>query len=1027
MIEFFVRRPVTTAMFIVFFVVLGIVSYTSLPIESTPKMDFPMVSVKVVYAGASPEEVESQIIKKIEDAVSEISAIKTITARAYESYALVMIEFELEEDINIKSIEVKDKVEAIINDLPSSAERPIIEKFDPLSTAVVSLYLTSDTLDGRTLYEYSDKVLKNKFTMVTDVASVDIYGGRERQINVLLDPNLMKKYYISIGEITTAVTATNKNIPGGTIDRSLEGLTVRFTGEFTSLEDVMGMDIIASDGTKIKLGQIAKTVDTFKRIEKIGRFNGRDSVGIDLIQSSDGNAIKVSESVKKLYPDWVKELPPHMKLDIGSDTTTHIIRNTNETITNIIIGILLTILILYLFTGRLRLTVISSVVIPTSVISTFFLVSKAGFTINMMTLMAVGTCLGTLIANAIVIIENILVHLNNGEDPIKASIDGTKEVTVAVLGSAGTNIVVFTPIAFMGGLAGKFMMQFGLTVVFATVFSLIASFSLTPMLCALILNRRPRRTTTNAPVINPVEQAAKEKAPNFVIRAVNHILNFFIQEYKVIFDWAFRHPILAILISLIAFIGPFTLFPYLGSEFNPASDQDKVKVTLTAPQGSTIEATSALAEQAEAIVKQDPDVVSYNTYVGNNGTENARIMANLKPVAQRKRADTDIMNSWVDTLALIPDVEVEVARAGHGGMSADITLNLRGPNDRYDEMIQISQKMIDIMQKTGSFRSISSSYKGPKKEIRFVPDQHKMSFYNIKNATLGVLLRTSIYGDDSNYFREKGEEYKINITLGEIFKRTTQNVRDIHTIARKGLIPLSALGDIQETKSIPTIFREDRSRIITISGYLAKSSAGQVQRIINPQFDQLMTNGLSYTYGGMNRHMTEAQREIIKAFILAAILTYMLLAALMNSFTYPFAIASCIFTSMAGSIFFMFYMGSSMNIASMLSFVMLVGLVVNNAILLLDQTIQNLQHGMEIKEALWQAASLKFRPIIMTSIAIIAGTVPQLTAVEVVKSTMSAVLIGGVGASIFFALFTVPLIFYAIEKIRRKVLGTANS
>ncbi|MBP5296742.1 MAG: efflux RND transporter permease subunit, partial [Bacteriovoracaceae bacterium] len=1024
MIEFFVRHPVTTAMFIIFFVVLGIVSYTSLPIESTPKTDFPVVSVKVVYPGASPEEVESQIIKKIEDVVSEISAVKTITARAYESLAMVMIEFELEEDINVKSIEVKDKVEAIINDFPSSAERPTIEKFDPLSTAVVSLYLTSDTLDGRTLYEYADKVLKNKFTMVEDVASVDIYGGRERQINVLLDPNLMKKYYISISEITQAVAATNTNIPGGTIDQAVEGLTVRFTGEFTKLDDVLSMNIIASDGTKVKLGQIAKTVDTFKKIEKIGRFNGRDSVGIDLIQSSDGNSIKVSKSVKKLFPEWLKELPPHMQLDIGSDATTHITRNTNETINNIIIGIILTILILYLFTGQFKLTVISSVVIPTSVISTFFLVQKAGFTINMMTLMAIGTCLGTLIANAIVIIENILVHINNGEPPIEASVAGTKEVTVAVLGSAGTNVVVFTPIAFMGGLAGKFMMQFGLTVVFATCFSLIASFSLTPMLCALVLNRRRRKSTTAATMINPVEQAAKEKAPNFVIKSINRMLNFLIQEYKVIFDWAFRHPGWVIIISLIAFLGPFTLFPYLGSEFNPSSDQDKIKINLTAPQGSTIEYTSSMATQIEEIVRQDPDVVSYNTYVGNNGTENARIMANLKPVAQRTRSDTQIMNELIPALSLIPDAELEIARGGAiGGMGGDLTINLRGPNDKYDQMIETANKMVQIMHETGNFRSISSSYKGPKKEVRFVPDQRKMSFYNIKNATIGGLLRASIYGDDSNYFKEKGEEYKINITLGEIFNKTIQNVRDIHTIARKGLIPLSALGDIQEVKSIPTIMREDRSRVITINGYLAKSSAGQVQRVVNPEFDKLMGNGISYTYGGMNRHMKETTAEIQKAFILAAILTYMLLAALMNSFIHPISIATCIFTSMAGSVFFMFYMGSSVNVSSMLSLVMLVGLVVNNAILLLDQTIQNLHKEMPIKEALWQAASLKFRPILMTSIAIIAGTAPQLGAVEVAKSTMSAVLIGGVGASIFFALFTVPLVFYALESMRRWFLG----
>ena len=428
MIDFFVKRPVTTIMFILFFVVLGVVSYFNLPIEADPKIDFPIVTVKVVYPGATPIEVETQVINEIEDAVSEISSIKKMRSDSYENFGFVFIEFFLGTDVNIKSIEVKDKVEAIINDLPESIEDPVIEKYDPLMEPVMDLVLSSDKHDSRDLYEYADKVLKAKISSTEGVAKVDIYGGKKRQINIVPDPALMRQNYITIYDIVERIKATNSNIPSGLIEQKNTSTSVRFIGEFEDVDAIRNAMITSRDGVSFTLGDIARVEDAYEKVDTYARFNGNDVVGMSIRKVSDGNAVKISKQMRKRLAGLNESLPEGMILEVANDTTNVIVEETNDTIKNIFFGILLTVIILFVFTGRAKITFIAAIVIPTSLISTMFLMSTAGFTINSMTLLAIATCLGTLIANAIVIIENVLKHLEKGEDPKKAAVIGTKEV-----------------------------------------------------------------------------------------------------------------------------------------------------------------------------------------------------------------------------------------------------------------------------------------------------------------------------------------------------------------------------------------------------------------------------------------------------------------------------------------------------------------------------------------------------------------------------------------------------------------------
>jgi HAE1 family hydrophobic/amphiphilic exporter-1 len=1010
MIEFFVKRPITTIMFVCVFVVLGIASFSTLSIERTPKVDLPIVTVSVQYPGATPLEVETLVIKKIEDAVSELSEIDKIRSQSYEGFGYIFIEFLMSADVNVKSIEVKDKVEAILNDLPKDIEKPVIEKFDPLVESVMDLVLSSDTVDERDLYEYADKTLKTKLASVKGVAKIDVYGGKERQINARLDPMLMKQHYITIADVIAAMQAKSINIPGGLLEKDLSSLSVRFVGEFQSVDEIKNMMLTSQDGAQFPLHEIAIVEDSFKKVETIARYNGKDVVGLSLYKVSDGNAADIAREVRRRFGEFRAFLPEGMRLEIASDTTTFVVNETHDTLINILIGILLTVIILFLFTGQAKLTFIAAIVIPTSLISAFSLMSASGFTINMMTLLAIATSLGTLIANAIVIIENVLVHLEHKETPVHAAIDGTKEVSGAVMAATGTNLVVFMPIAMMGGIVGQFMKSFGLTVVYATLFSLLASFTLTPMLCALLLKKRDNRQKSKDRTFNPFHK---------LVEVTNNGVEFLTKEYRHVFTLIFKFPKTTVLILIVLFFSLRFIMPYIDNEFTSQTDEDKIKADIVMPQGSTIERTLGVCKIIEERIEKIPEKTSYLTSIGENGVENATITVNLVPSAERKRSDTDIIDALIPFMAQIPDAEINLARVGmHDTSTGDVSINVYGIN--YDKMIELAQLMKQKMEQSGYFRSVTSSYKTPKKEIQFIPDQERLIQYDVTDAQVGSTVRSSIYGNTDNVYKERGEEYDINVALNDIYAMDADDIGEITVRStKKGLIPITELGTLKNDTALPTIWHRDKDRVIRLEGYLAKSALGYVKNVLDKEFKDLpFEDGYGYTYVGDSEYQAETNQEIGKAFLLAVILTYMLLSALLNSGMYSVPIMLSVVTSFIGVFFALFFLGQSMNIASMLGMVMLVGLVVNNAILLLDYTMLKIKEGVPVQEALWLGASVKFRAIIMTSLAIVLGVLPQLNSISPLKRSMGAVMIGGMLGSIVFTFIFTPVAFWYVDRLR---------
>jgi len=1000
MIRMFVKRPAMTLMFVLVFVVMGIVSFSDIIVEETPKMDFPMVTVSAFYYGASPAEIETQIIKKLEDAVAEISQIESIDSYCYENYGMLLIEFEMSADVNFKAIEVKDKIEPVTNELPRDAEKPVVSKFDPTVEPILDLILVGDGVDTLELFEYADKKLRNQLTVIEGVASVDIYGGKERQINVWLDNQLMNRYFTCITDIVGTVNGRNMNVPAGYIEGGATRENVRFLGEFTSVEDIENMQFVSREGRTLKISDVGTVEDSYKKVETYTRYNGQEVVGLSIKKLSDGDAVNIVEDIRSVIKEIKKSLPEGMELKVAYDSTERLLKDTNNTLMNIIIGIALTVLILFLFLENLRVTFIAAVVIPTSLISAFFPMQFSGFSINFITLLAIATSLGTLIANALVVIESIDRELEKGKNPQDAAVDGTKGAAVAVFAAAGTNLVVFTPIAIMGGIVGQFMRSFGLTVIYATLFSILASFTLTPMMCGLFLKRRDESHNGNGSLLRKI----------FLFPQT--LQKWALGEYHVIFNKTMRHPVITILLSLLICISVAFPLKYIGSEFMPSSDMDVLALTIELPQGAVLDRTLAVVEDVENILKGYPEVEDYTSYVGIDGAENGNIKVNLIPSEQRERSDKDIMNSIIPQIAQIPGAKITInSRGGHGGgFGGDVSINLIGVD--YDKMIDLSKEMMDVMMKTGYFRSVESSYKSPKEEIRFIPNESRMIEAGVRNRQVGDAISYAIRGHDRNLYKEAGEEYNINFELADEYKEDVEDIKKISVMTKDGLLSVSSIGDIKKAKGYSMIRRRDKSRIIQINGWLSKSTAGQVQQILNGEFKKInFPEQYGYDFVGMQEMMEESGREIMKAFILAVLFTYMLLVSIMNSFKYPFVILTTVLTSFVGVFLILFFLEFPINIGAMMAMVMIVGLVVNNAILMLDYTLHRMNKGDNVKEALWKGASVKFRAILMTSLAIVFGALPQVFDKFVGKASIGAVVVGGMLASIFFTFFLVPVLF----------------
>lgn len=1001
MLKFFVRRPITTLMFVLFWVVLGLVSFPKMNIERTPSIDFPMVTATFIYPGASPAEIESQVIKKAEDAISEVSELKKITSQAFENGGFIMAEFNLGVNVNDKTTEVKSKLDVLASEFPEDLKQPVVEKLNPLQQSVVDIVITG--AEPKDIEEYVNNILSNKITAIKGVASVSTFGGEQRAVRVAMNPELMASKGITITDVITALGSRNLNVPVGKIETGTDSSNVRFIGEFNSIKEIEDLRLTTMEGQSFKLSDIATVTDSVRDIETGARYNGEKVVIVSVVKSSDGNAIKISQALQKKLPELQEDLQSRFEgaeMKIISDSSISVADETNSTINGIILGVVFTILVLLAFTRNWRSTIIAGVVIPASLIAGFFFMDGSGFTINAMTLLAYSSALGTLVSNAIILIESALQEMRAGKDPETAAIDGTKKVAVSVLAGVGTNVVVFLPLAFMGGIAGQFMLQFGLTVVYLTLLSLLFSFTLTPMMIAKFL-----RLTNNKKSSKKKENVSLEKS----------------KLYKW-YDFQHSHPWKVIGLAVAVLLGSAMLMQFVGNEFAPSTDTNEINITARAPMGATFEKSESIAKQIEEVLHDFKEVKSTSVKIGERGLQNISVKVELLDRDVRGISDKKLAQEMLPKLSEIPDAEIQI-KAGQAISSAasnsDIVLNIYGEDDSKREAY--ANQVLEMVNSIPEVQSAVLAQQKPGMETRIVPDEDKMSFWGVKNSYAGITLRSALFGNEDYKYKENGEEYPIVLEFAKPFKNRAM-FDSVYVNTQKGMVPLSELGRIEVAQATPDIRRLDKNRITEIDINIGKSTMGPVQKKIEAGLAKVnWETGYGVNFGGMSDIQDETTGEIGTAFLLATVLTFMLLAAIMNSLAHPFTIATAIITSFAGVFALMFLSGVSMNVGAMLAFVMLVGLVVNNNILLLEPTINRISKGEDAKKALWTELNNKKNMILMTSIAVMAGMLPQLWSADGMKSAMAAVMIGGMFASLVWTFTLTPALFFLIEKARQSL------
>ena len=1004
-------------MIIIGLLFFGLLAYVSLPLNLMPSIDIGVVTVQTVYPGAGPREIEMQITKKIEDAVSTISGIDYMQSYSMESVSIVVIFFELDVDADIANQQVKDRTAAILTELPADAERPVVEKLDFGTEPIMDITLTGDQ-DLKELREIADKTVKDRLSQIEGVARVEIVGGADREIRVELDNRVVFQNSLSLSQLGQILAIHNMNMPGGQFEQYDQEYSVRLQGEFSSIQDIETLDIPTPYGNK-KLGQIARIRDTGSDVrERTIYFDLEDNVRNDrvvllqIVPAPDGNTVEIARSVRKALPVIEGSLSAGASLTIVNDDSVWIEDTVRDTMMNVILGILLAGLVLLFFLHDLRSTIIVALAMPISIFSSFTLIKAAGFTQNIMTLMGLSTSVGILVTNSVVVLENIFRHKQMGHNRYESADRGTSEIATAVIASTLTNVVVFVPIAMMSGIIGKVLRELALTVTFATLFSLLVSFTVTPMLASLIL---PESDKKKHPLGKRLESmfASWEKFYQNILRGI------------------FARKIRGIgVIAAVFLIFVFSIFigSSVGFEFFPELDEGNVTVEVELPQGYNLNETARMIERIEERVAGRAEVVHILTTLGSlssldKGTNMAKIRIKLVDADERDLSSRQMANLFIRELSDIPNAKIRISAISGAGMSSSpIEFYLKGQDN---DMLEVyKEELLSNIRDTQGLVNLTTSSRTGKPEVTLIPDRVKIAEAGLSVYDLAFTLRSAIEGIVATTYRELGNEYDIRVVLQDESVDTPEEIGNITVVSPNDTYRLAHFASVDFTEGYSTILHRDKFRTIQFSGGNAPGyPLGDVVADIQRGIDRMdMPPGYEVTWGGDAEMMRESMFEMLKAFLIAVLLLYMLLAAILENLVQPILILITIPLALIGVFLSLFITGITMNMMSMMAIIMLIGIVVNAAILLLDYTNKLRKQGKDTKTALTQACPTKLKPIIMSTLAIILGMMPLALGIgsagAEMRQPLGIVSIGGLIVSAVLTLIVIPTLYNLFSRDR---------
>ncbi len=1018
-----IQRPVFATMMILSLVVLGLFSYFKLNIDQYPDVDIPYVTATTVLRGAGPEQIESDVTKKIEDAVNPIAGVDHIQSTSQEGLSVVIIQFKLEIDGKLAAQEVREKIAAIRANLPQDIDEPVIQRYDPASQPILTVTV-SGSRSLKDITTYTKDVIKKRLENVPGVGSVNLVGGDEREIQIEVDAARLQAYNLSIQDVIQSVGAANVEVPAGNLVQGPRQILLRTMGKYTKVDDFSNV-IVASPGGKIvHLSEVAEVSDGVKERTSLTRLNGERAVGLDILKQSGSNTVRVADAIKGQLDRIKKELPPDVQVMLARDNSVFIRDSVRDVIFDILYGGLLAVVVVYLFLANVRPTIISAVALPTSIIASFIIMYALNFTLNVMSLMALSLAVGLLIDDAIVVIENIYRHMHEGATAMEAAGAATNEIGLAVMATTFTIVAVFVPVAFMSGIVGRFFYQFGITVAVSVIVSLFVAFTLTPMLSSRWLKKEDEDLTDEGSILRRG------------LYYFNHFFGVLSNRYKKAIAWSLAHRKVVIAVAVGVFIGSLFIARFLSSAFFPSSDQSEFTVGINASPGTSLEQTGAIAARVEEQLKHHPEVVTTLTTIGagNNPVTKGFILVKLVKKHERKIGIENLMIQVRRELGNIPGAHLSILISqGPGGGAKPVIMSVRG------EDLATLQKLADEVERiflgTPGAADVENSLETSKPEYRISIDREKASDLGVNVGLIATTIRALVDGAVATQYSDEGEQYDVRVRLARNDRTSLENITNLTIKSGKDirqdqklLVPISYVADIRPGTGPSKINRFDRQREIRIDANLAGRQLGDVLGDILTQTARL-EKPPGYTVGvtGTGEMQADSFLNIFLALALAVVFVYIVLAAQFESFTYPFSIMLALPMSLIGAIAALLISGSALSVVSLIGIIMLMGLVTKNGILLVDYANVLRGRGLDRTKALIEAGATRLRPILMTTFAMIFGMLPvALTTSEgsEFRSPMGQAVIGGLITSTLLTLFVVPVVYALIDDMSlRRLFG----
>ena len=1025
--EICVRRPVFATMIILSLVVVGLFSYQSLGVDLFPKIDLPTVTVTVINPGASPQEVETEITDRVEGAVNTISGIDELRSTSVEGASQVFITFVLEKNADVAAQEVRNKVDLIVNDLPVTAQKPTVQKFDTDATPVVRIAVSAPR-SLKEVTEVADKRIKQNIESISGVGDVQIIGGRAREIQIMVDPDKLRAFNVTINEVANAVRLQNMELPGGRIDEGTRELTVRTMGRVVEPKDFNNLVVAARGNYSVKLSDVGYAEDSFEEPRTEARLNGAPAVTLVVSKQSGQNTVAVAEAVKGRLHELSASLPPGFSTQVVGDQSIFIKASIEAIQKHLIEGSILAAIVVFLFLWSVRSTLIAAIAIPTSLIATFGLMNAMGFTLNQITMLALTLMVGIVIDDAIVVLENIFRFIEEkGVPPFKAAVDGTKEIGLAVTATTLSLLAVFLPVGFMGGIVGRFMSSFGFTASFAIAVSLLVSFTLTPTLAARLIKRSDDKE--EGPLERALEPADHGSKQSRFYRPID-------RSYTRMLSWSMGHRWLIVAACGLVIISIVPLFMFVGKNFLPVDDQSQFEINIRAPEGYTIAATSALSEHVAEDVRKLPGVTDTLVTIGAGQQQQvnlASIYVKLEPLDQRKESqDTLMLRARSEVLAkylkLYPDqlrtaVSQVAAFSGGGFRNADIQYVISGPD--LDKLAKYTDEFLKKMRTIPDIVDVDSTLILGKPELRLVIDRARAADLGVRVGDIAQAVNTLVAGEKVSTFNAGKDQYNVRVRAsGESRASVAGLKRMIVSSSKIGWVSLDNLVRVEPGTGPAAIDRLNRQRQVMLLGNVKPGGSQSAVLSKLDQFKKELKVDPTYTTGlaGRSKELGRAGYYFLLAFVLSFVFMYMVLAAQFESFIHPVTILLTLPLAIPFGILALLLTGQTVNIFSGLGLLLLFGVVKKNAILQIDHTNQLRAHGMARLDAIIRANRDRLRPILMTTIALVAGMLPLTISRGPGSGTnrsIGVLVVGGQSLCLLLTLLAVPVFYSLFDDLAR--------